>query len=236
MNVLEVRDIQVSYGVIRALRSLSLTIRQGEIVALVGANGAGKTTLLKTVAGLLLPDSGDVQFEGKSIGSVPAHQRVSLGIALVPEGRGIFPHLTVRENLMLGAYTLRHRRAEVEQRLQEIYARFPWMVGRQGQAGGTLSGGEQQMVAIGRALMGRPRLLLLDEPSMGLAPFIVRQVLKLITEIRRDGTTILLVEQNARAALRVSDRAYILETGTVVHTGTGAELMAHQEIRQAYLG
>lgn len=234
--MLAVHDLHVSYGVIRALRGLTLSVDEGEIVALVGANGAGKTTLLKTLAGLLSPVSGKVQFVGKSLLSTPAHQRAALGISLVPEGRGIFPHLTVRENLLLGAYPIRHRRAEVEHRLKGIYERFPWMFQRQNQPGGTLSGGEQQMVAVGRALMGRPRLLLLDEPSMGLAPFIVRQVMNLVSDIRREGMTILLVEQNARAALKVADRAYILETGTVVHTGSGAELMARTEIRQAYLG
>lgn len=236
MHMLEITDLHVSYGVIRAIKGVSLSVQPGEIVTLVGANGAGKTTLLKTVAGLLAPVSGEIRFAGHSLLPVPAHQRVPLGLALVPEGRGIFPHLTLRENLVLGAHTIRTRRAEIDQRLRAVFERFPWMVARQHQLGGTLSGGEQQMVAVGRALMSRPSLLLLDEPSMGLAPFMVQRIFELIQQIRQEGTTILLVEQNARAALKVTDRAYILETGTVVHAGPGRELWTRPEIRDAYLG
>jgi branched-chain amino acid transport system ATP-binding protein len=235
VNLLEVSELDVYYGVCRALKGVSLTVAEGEIVTLIGANGAGKSTFLKALTGLVPVRSGEIRFRGQPIKAVPAHRRVALGIAMVPEGRGIFPNLTVRENLLLGAFL--HRRAKgVQEQLEQIFARFPRLKERESQPGGTLSGGEQQMLAIGRALLSRPSLLLLDEPSMGLAPFLIPQIFSLIRQIREQGTTVLLIEQNANAALKLADQAFVLETGQITHAGRGSALLGNDEVRAAYLG
>ncbi len=231
--LIEVDDIEVRYGAIRALKGVTFHANEGEIVALLGSNGAGKTTTQKTVSGMLRPSKGEVRYEGKRIDGIPAHDLVSLGICHVPEGRHVFPRMTVEENLEIGAYRFKTiDRSEIE-RVLEL---FPRLRERFGQQAGTLSGGEQQMLAIGRALMGQPRLLLLDEPSMGLAPIIVQQIFEIIREINATGVTVLLVEQNAAQALTLADRGYVLQTGEVVLEGTGAELLADPRIRAAYLG
>ncbi|HYM70112.1 MAG TPA: ABC transporter ATP-binding protein [bacterium] len=233
MSLLAVRDLFTAYGNIEALHGISLNVEEGEIVALLGANGAGKTTALRTISGLLRPRSGEVRFAGARIDTRPAHEIVRLGLTHVPEGRWIFTLMTVDENLRLGAYAEARVSREA---LDRVFALFPRLAERRGQLAGTLSGGEQQMLAIARALMTRPRLLLLDEPSMGLAPVLVRAIFATIAEINRDGTTVLLVEQNANAALRLARRGYVLENGRVALEGSGAELAKNEAVRRAYLG
>jgi branched-chain amino acid transport system ATP-binding protein len=233
--LLEIRDLNVTYGVIHALKGINLEVREGEIVALVGANGAGKSTVLKALSGLV-PSRGFIGFERNEITSVSAHRRVAMGIAMVPEGRGIFANMTVVENLLLGAYRNLRDRAGTATQLEEVFQEFPRLRERGKQLGGTLSGGEQKMLAIGRALMSRPKLMLLDEPSMGLAPTIVVRIFKIVKRIRELGTTVLLVEQNANAALKTADRAYVLETGAIVKSGVASELRRDPEVKAAYLG
>ena len=234
MAMLEVKDINVYYGLIHALRDVSFEVNEGEVVALIGANGAGKTTTLHTVTGLLPSKSGTVTFEGKDITKMPGHSIVRLGMSHVPEGRRVFAGLTVRENLRMGAYT--RPKSEVEASLADVYKRFPRLEERKNQAAGTLSGGEQQMLAMGRALMAKPRILLLDEPSMGLSPLFVGEVFKILQEVSAAGTTVLLVEQNAKKALSIADRAYVLETGRIVKSGKAADLLNDDSIKKAYLG
>lgn len=235
--VLELRDVVVHYGRIRALHGVSLVVHQGELVTLLGSNGAGKTTTMRAISGLLPLTSGSIWFDGADISRVKAHQRVARGLIQAPEGRGIFPGLTVLENLDMGCYGRKFgSKAEYRQQLDWIFELFPRLAERRHQEGGTLSGGEQQMLAIGRALMARPRVLLLDEPSMGLAPMVISQIFKIIAEINAQGTTVLLVEQNAQQALSRSDRAYILETGEITRTGDAKALLADDSIRAAYLG
>ncbi len=234
MAILQVNDIHVYYGSIHAVKGVSFEVNQGEIVTLIGANGAGKSTVLNTVSGLLHPASGSVVFDGKDLKGVAAHKVVEHGMAQVPEGRRVFLQMTVEENLEMGAYT--RPRDEIMGSMDDVYRRFPRLKERRRQIAGTLSGGEQQMLAIGRALMSKPTLLMLDEPSMGLAPILVEQIFDIIRELHAGGTTILLVEQNAQAALSIADRAYVLETGKITLSGTGAELMASDKVRQAYLG
>jgi branched-chain amino acid transport system ATP-binding protein len=231
--LLEVEDLVVAYGKIEALHGVTLNVDEGEVVTLVGANGAGKTTLLKTLSGLRRVSAGSVSFDGQKIVDLAGHKRVSLGISQAPEGRGIFPGMTVGENLAMGAYS---RGKPDPDDLDRVFTLFPRLAERRNQAGGTLSGGEQQMLAIGRALMARPRLLLLDEPSMGLAPQIIQLIFRIIKEINEQGTTILLVEQNAVQALTVAHRAYVMETGRIVKTGTGKDLLGDASIIEAYLG
>ena len=235
MAMLEVKDLEVYYGMIQALKGISFQVNEGEVIALIGANGAGKTTTLHTVSGLLTPKHGSVTFEGTEITKIPAHKIVELGMAHVPEGRRVFPSLSVLQNLKLGAYT-RKDKDEIRETLEMVYSRFPRLEERKNQPAGTLSGGEQQMLAMGRALISHPKLLMLDEPSMGLAPILVEQIFDIIKNLHKAGTTILLVEQNAQAALSVADRGYVLETGKIVTTGTGAELLASPAIKKAYLG
>jgi branched-chain amino acid transport system ATP-binding protein len=232
--LLELEDIHVHYGAIAAIKGISATVGEGEIVSLLGANGAGKTTTLKTISGVRPLTSGRISFEGEDLASVPAHRRVQMGIGQAPEGRGIFPGMTVVENLEMGAYT--RRGAQLTEDFERVFELFPRLEERRRQAGGTLSGGEQQMLAIGRALMARPKLLLLDEPSLGLAPKLVAQIFNIITEINAQGTTILLVEQNAAQALQRADRAYVLETGRVVRTDTAEVLLNDDSVKAAYLG
>ena len=235
--LLEVRDIVVHDGRIEALHGVSLQVRQGELVTLLGSNGAGKTTMMRAISGLRPLSSGSVWFEGRDISRVKAHQRVIDGLIQAPEGRGVFPGMSVLENLQMGCYGRKFdTKAEHRERLDWVLETFPRLAERRAQVGGTLSGGEQQMLAIGRALMARPRVLLLDEPSMGLAPMVISQIFKIISEINSTGTTVLLVEQNAQQALSRSDRAYILETGTVTRSGPARELLADDSIRAAYLG
>ena len=237
MPLLELKDLTVSYGRIEAVRGISLTVDEGELVTLIGANGAGKTTTMRAISGIRQLSRGSVWFDGKDISRMKAHERVLAGIVQAPEGRGVFPGMTVVENLEMGAYArVFPTKAEHDETLARVYELFPRLHERRDQVGGTLSGGEQQMLAIGRALMARPRLLLLDEPSMGLAPMVIQQIFRIITEINSAGTTILLVEQNAQQALSRSHRAYILETGEVVTTGPGKELLADPAVKQAYLG
>jgi branched-chain amino acid transport system ATP-binding protein len=237
MPLLELRDLTVSYGRIEAVRGISLTVEEGELVTLIGANGAGKTTTMRAVSGIRPLSRGSVWFDGHDISRMKAHERVIAGIVQAPEGRGVFPGMTVLENLEMGAYARTFKtKAEHEATLGSVFALFPRLEERRTQVGGTLSGGEQQMLAIGRALMARPRLLLLDEPSMGLAPMMIQTIFRTVSEINASGTTILLVEQNAQQALSRSDRAYILETGEVVSTGPGKELLADPAVKQAYLG
>jgi branched-chain amino acid transport system ATP-binding protein len=231
--LLEVDDIDVRYGAIRAIKGISFTVEEGEIVALLGANGAGKTTTQKTISGMLRPTAGSITFAGERIDGIPAHRLIGLGICHVPEGRHVFPRMSVAENLDMGAFRFRRPDQEVFDRVLEL---FPRLKERIRQQAGTLSGGEQQMLAIGRALMGKPRLLLLDEPSMGLAPLIVRQIFEIVREINASGVTVLLVEQNAAQALALANRGYVLETGEIVLSGTGRELLADDRVRAAYLG
>jgi len=231
----EVRDLHVHYGVIHALKGISLTVNDGEIVTLIGANGAGKTTTLRTISGLKKPTSGEIILDGVSITNTSAKERVKMGISHVPEGRRVFPNMTVLENLELGAY-LRKDKEGIAKDLKKVYDLFPVLADRRRQLAGTLSGGEQQMLAIGRALMSRPKILLLDEPSMGLAPLLVQEIFNIIKDVNSNGTTVLLVEQNARMALQIAHRAYVIETGRIVLSGTGAELMESEEIKKAYLG
>ncbi|HZT41587.1 MAG TPA: ABC transporter ATP-binding protein [Chthonomonadaceae bacterium] len=234
--MLNISNLQVYYGAIRALDGISLEVHQGEIVSMIGANGAGKSTTIRTISGLVRPREGEVLYEGQPIQRLPAHQIVERGVGQSPEGRRVFANMTVRENLELGAYTRQKHRAEVKEDLDRVFQLFPRLKERLTQSAGTLSGGEQQMLAIGRALMARPRLLLLDEPSLGLAPFLVQSIFRIIRDINAQGVTILLVEQNAHQALRIADRGYVLETGRVVLTDTAANLLKNDMVRKAYLG
>ena len=234
--LLNVENLHVSYGKIKAIKGISLAVNQGEIVTLVGANGAGKTTLLKTISGILSPAEGAIHFEGIDLTKIKPFQRVIEGICQAPEGRGIFPGMTVRENLEIGKYGRTTGKAEMSDDLEMVFALFPRLKERQTQFGGTLSGGEQQMLSIGRALMSRPRLLLLDEPSMGLAPMFIAQIFEIIQRIKSQGMTILLVEQNAAKALSIADRAYVLETGVITKEGSGQTLLNDPAVRAAYLG
>ena len=235
MAMLEVKDIQVYYGMIQAIKGISFEVNEGEVIALIGANGAGKTTTLQTITGMLSPKSGSIFFEGTEITKIPGHKIVSMGMAHVPEGRRVFSQLSVYENLKLGAYT-RKDKAEIEESLQSVYKRFPRLEERKNQPAGTLSGGEQQMLAMGRALMSKPRMILMDEPSMGLSPIFVQEIFNIIQEISASGTTVLLVEQNAKKALSIADRAYVLETGKIVLEGDAKVLMNDESIKKAYLG
>lgn len=235
--MLQVKNLHVSYGSIRALKGIDLSVNDGEIVSVLGANGSGKSTLLRAITGLVNVQEGEIVFEGQIINNIAPHQRVALGIAMAPEGRGIFPNLTVKENLMIGAYPYRKHNADGRSKaiMERVFDNFPVVKERMNQKAGTLSGGEQQMLSIGRALMSRPRLLLLDEPSMGLSPILVQQIYRLIPHIRQEGTTILLVEQNARAALKVVDRGYVFDMGHMACEGTSAELSSSEEVCAAYL-
>ena len=235
MAMLEVNNLEVYYGVICALKGISFEVNEGEIVTLIGANGAGKTTTMQSIVGIIPKRSGVITFDGTDITKTPCHKIVHLGMTQVPEGRRIFGELSVYENLLLGAYSIKDG-AGFKRDLEAIYTRFPRLAERKNQIAGTLSGGEQQMLAIGRAIMSHPKLLMLDEPSMGLSPLLVDQVFEIIKDINRDGTTILLVEQNAKKSLEISDRAYVLENGKIVLTGTGAELSASEMVKKAYLG
>ena len=232
--ILKVSDINVYYGAIHAIKGVSFEVNPGEVVTLIGANGAGKSTTLQTVSGLLHSRTGSIEFLGENLMGVPAHKVVAKGLAQVPEGRRVFLQMTVEENLEMGAYT--RSGGGIDADLEKVYAYFPRLMERRRQIAGTLSGGEQQMLAMGRALMSRPKLLMLDEPSMGLAPILVEQIFKIIQTLHEAGTTILLVEQNAQAALSIADRGYVLETGKIVTSGTGTELLASPEIKKAYLG
>ncbi|MBX3011924.1 MAG: ABC transporter ATP-binding protein [Caldilineaceae bacterium] len=235
MSLLEVHNIHTYYGNIHALKGISVTVNQGEIVTLIGSNGAGKSTTLKTISGLLRPRQGDISFAGKSIAGVPAHSVTGLGLVQVPEGRRVFAQMTVQENLEVGAY-LRNDTETVKQDMERIFALFPRLRERRRQVAGTLSGGEQQMLAMGRAMMSQPRLLLLDEPSMGLAPLLVDTIFETIENLNKSGTTILVVEQNARKALQVAHRGYVLQTGTITISGDAKELLADPRVIEAYLG
>ena len=235
MALLEVQDLNVYYGVIQALKNVSFEVEQGDIIALIGANGAGKTTTLHTISGLIRAKTGKIVLDGTDITHIPAYKLVSMGMAQVPEGRRVFSQLTVYQNLSMGAFT-RKDKAEIEETLERVYERFPRLKERRNQTAGTLSGGEQQMLAMGRAMMSKPELLMLDEPSMGLSPILVDEIFEIIKAFHKDGTTILLVEQNANKSLAISDRAYVLENGRVVLSGTGKELMQSEEIKKAYLG
>ena len=235
MSILHVEDLNVYYGSIHAVKGISFDVVEGEIVTLIGANGAGKSTTLNTVAGLLKPREGKVEFEGESLLGIPPHKIVSRGMALCPEGRRVFLQMSVRDNLEMGAFT-RTNSAEVADSLEMVFERFPRLKEREGQSAGTLSGGEQQMLAMGRALMSKPRLLMLDEPSMGLAPILVQEIFNIIKALHDAGTTVLLVEQNARMALSIADRAYVLETGKVSMSGNAADLANDERVKQAYLG
>jgi len=235
MAMLDVKNINVYYGAIHAIKGISLTVDEGEIVTLIGANGAGKSTTLRTISGLLKPKTGEINFLGKNIAGMPAHKIVREGISQVPEGRRIFAEMSVLENLELGAFT-RDDKAEIQSDMEMVFQRFPRLKERISQQAGTLSGGEQQMLAMGRALMSRPKLLLLDEPSMGLAPLLIREIFSIIVDINKTGTTVLLVEQNANMALSIANRAYVLETGRITLSGDAKELAASEDIRKAYLG
>ena len=235
MAMLEVKDIEVFYGMIQAIKGVSFEVNEGEVIALIGANGAGKTTILHTITGLLSPKNGTIIFEGQDISKIPAHKIVSLGMAHVPEGRRVFADLTVYENLKMGAYT-RTDKKEIEETLEMIYSRFPRLKERKNQLAGTLSGGEQQMLAMGRALMSQPRIIVMDEPSMGLSPILVNEIFDIIQKISADGTTVLLVEQNAKKALSIANRAYVLETGKIVLEGDANTLMNDDSVKKAYLG
>ncbi len=235
MALLEVKELEVYYGVIQALKGISFEVNEGEVVSLIGANGAGKTTTMQTIMGLIKPKSGTIIYEGKPITHVPGHKLVKMGMSQVPEGRRIFQELTVYENLLMGAYTQKDR-AQIKKDINDIYERFPRLGERRSQVAGTLSGGEQQMLAMGRAMMSHPKLLMLDEPSMGLSPLLVDQVFDIIKDFHAQGTTVLLVEQNARKALSISDRAYVLETGSIAFSGDAKTLMDNDQVKKAYLG
>ncbi len=235
MAMLEIKDLEVFYGMIQAIKGVSFEVNEGEVIALIGANGAGKTTILHTITGLLEAKKGAVTFDGKDITKVPAHKIVSMGMAHVPEGRRVFANLTVYQNLKMGAYT-RKDKTEIEETLKTVYKRFPRLEERHNQLAGTLSGGEQQMLAMGRALMSHPRILLMDEPSMGLSPIFVNEIFDIIKSVSAGGTTVLLVEQNAKKALSISDRGYVLETGRIVLEGKSDELLNNDSIKKAYLG
>jgi branched-chain amino acid transport system ATP-binding protein len=233
--MLEVKDLQVYYGVIQAIKNVSFRVEEGEIIALIGANGAGKTTILHTITGLISPKQGEILYNGFDLKKTPAHKIVSMGLAHVPEGRRVFSQLTVYENLLMGAYT-RSDKNEIEDTLQHVYKRFPRLEERKNQMAGTLSGGEQQMLAMGRALMSKPSIILMDEPSMGLSPILVEEVFDIIKSINKSGTTVLLVEQNAKKALSIAHRAYVLETGNIVLEGDAKDLMNNESVKKAYLG
>ena len=235
MSMLKVENLSVHYGMIQAVRDVSFEVNEGEVVSLIGANGAGKTTILRTLSGLVRPSAGKIQFLGKEIQKLPAQKIVAGGLSQVPEGRHVFPGLTVLENLEMGAF-LKKNREENQANLKKVFSRFPRLEERKNQDAATLSGGEQQMLAMGRALMSTPKLLLLDEPSMGLAPIFIQEIFDIIQDIQKQGTTVLLIEQNANKALAISDRGYVLETGKIVLSGTGKELAASDEVRKAYLG
>lgn len=235
MSMLKVENLSVHYGVIEAVKNVSFEVNEGEVVTLIGANGAGKTSILRTISGLIRPSSGTISFLGNEIQKVPARKIVADGLSQVPEGRHVFAGLTVMENLEMGAF-LRNNREENQANLKKIFARFPRLEERKNQDAATLSGGEQQMLAMGRALMSQPKLLLLDEPSMGLAPIFIQEIFDIIQDIQKQGTTVLLIEQNANKALAIADRGYVLETGKVVLSGTGKELLASEEVKKAYLG
>lgn len=235
MAMLEVKDLKIYYGMIQAIKGVSFHVNEGEVIALIGANGAGKTTILHTVSGLLSPKEGSVTFEGKDIVRMPGHKIVSMGMAHVPEGRRVFAQLTVLQNLKMGAYT-RKNKEEIVQTLKTVFERFPRLEERQNQLAGTLSGGEQQMLAMGRALMSHPKIILMDEPSMGLSPIFVNEIFDIIQEVSKGGTTVLLVEQNAKKALSIADRAYVLETGNIVLEGKASDLLNDDSIKKAYLG
>ncbi len=235
MAMLEIKDLEVYYGMIQAIKGISFEVNEGEVIALIGANGAGKTTILHTISGLIAPKKGSVMFEGQDITKIPAHKIVSLGLSQVPEGRRVFASLTVLQNLKMGAYT-RGSKEEVEETLRVVYKRFPRLEERKNQLAGTLSGGEQQMLAMGRALMSKPRIILMDEPSMGLSPIFVNEIFDIIKEVSAGGTTVLLVEQNAKKALAIADRGYVLETGRIVLDGKAEDLMNNESVRKAYLG
>ncbi len=235
MSMLEIENLEVYYGAINAIKGISFNVEQGEIIALIGANGAGKTTTLHTITGLVPAKRGSVKLNGTDITKIPAHKIVSMGMAHVPEGRRVFAQLTVYENLMLGAYT-RKDKAEIAGTLERVYERFPRLKERHKQTAGTLSGGEQQMLAMGRALMSKPSIILMDEPSMGLSPLYVSEIFDIITEINKSGTTVLLVEQNAKKALSIANRAYVLETGNIALSGDAKELMDNEQVKKAYLG
>jgi len=232
--MLEVRDLKVAYGKILAVKKISFSVEEGQIVTLIGTNGAGKTTTLRTISGLIRPASGEILFQGKRIDAVPAHQIVSLGVAHSPEGRKIFPKMSVEENLLLGAFS--RQDSEINQDLDETYDLFPVLAERRAQQAGTFSGGEQQMLAMGRAMMSRPKLLMLDEPSMGLSPLMMKVIMQTVRKLQSQGTTILLVEQNAQAALSLADHGYVLEVGKIVIKGTGKDLLVNDAVRKAYLG
>lgn len=235
MALLEIKDLEVFYGMIQAIKGVSFQVNEGEVIALIGANGAGKTTILHTVTGLLEAKKGSVFFDGKDITKTPAHKIVSMGMAHVPEGRRVFANLSVYQNLRMGAYT-RKDKQEIEETLKTVYKRFPRLEERKNQLAGTLSGGEQQMLAMGRALMSHPRIILMDEPSMGLSPIFVNEIFDIIKEVSTSGTTVLLVEQNAKKALSISDRGYVLETGKIVLEGRSEDLLNNDSIKKAYLG
>lgn len=235
MAMLEVKDLEVYYGVIQAIKGISFAVNEGEVIALIGANGAGKTTILQTITGMIQAKAGSITLEGTDITKIPGHRIVGMGMAHVPEGRRVFAQLSVYENLKLGAYT-RKDKEEIAQSLSRVYKSFPRLEERKNQAAGTLSGGEQQMLAMGRALMSKPKLICMDEPSMGLSPIFVEEIFHIIEEIKASGTTVLLVEQNAKKALAIADRAYVLETGKIVLEGNADELMNNDDIKKAYLG
>ena len=234
-EMLKITDLHVNYGMIQAIKGVSFHVDEGEIIALIGANGAGKTTILHTITGLVGAASGKIEYKGNDLTKVPAHKIVSMGMSHVPEGRRIFQELSVYDNLLLGAFT-RRQKSEIAESIERIYKHFPRLEERKNQIAGTLSGGEQQMLAIGRALMARPNIILMDEPSMGLSPLYVSEIFAIIQEINKDGTTVLLVEQNAKKALSISNRAYVLETGNIVLEGDAKELMRNDQVRRAYLG
>ena len=233
--MLKVENLEVAYGMIKAIKGVSFEVNEGEVIALIGANGAGKTTILHTVTGLLSPQAGSIVFEGVELTKIPAHKIVGMGMAHVPEGRRVFQELTVLENLKLGAFILNDKK-RIESNLEYVYTHFPRLKERRGQVAGTLSGGEQQMLAMGRALMSNPKIILMDEPSMGLSPILVSEIFNIIKEVSADGTTVLLVEQNAKKALSIANRAYVLETGKIVLEGDAKELMNNEQVKKAYLG
>ena len=235
MAMLEVKDLNVYYGMIQAIKGISFEVNQGEVIALIGANGAGKTTILHTISGLIAPKKGSITFEGQEITKIPAHKIVENGLAQVPEGRRVFPSLSVLQNLKLGAYTRKDKK-EIDDTLKMIYERFPRLEERKNQPAGTLSGGEQQMLAMGRALMSKPRIILMDEPSMGLSPIFVNEIFDIIKQVSASGTTVLLVEQNAKKALSIADRGYVLETGKIVKEGKASDLLNDEAVKKAYLG
>lgn len=233
--MLKIENLEFYYGFIHAIKGVSFEVKQGEIIALIGSNGAGKTTILHNITGLLSPQSGSIIFEGRDISKIPAHKILSMGMAHVPEGRRIFQQLTVYENLKLGAYIMKDKK-QIEKNLEYVYAHFPRLKERKNQVAGTLSGGEQQMLAMGRALMSNPKIILMDEPSMGLSPILVSEIFQIIKEVSEDGTTVLLVEQNAKKALAIADRAYVLETGKIALSGKASDLLNDESVKKAYLG